>query len=239
MRKSVIISLILLVLVICSPFYLLVCSAEANGDANTPTFELSLEPMHPQAWLGWRPEYKTNVSFIASIKGKTATGKNITKFTNVKFTFDLGTPSKWKGVCMNFDGDTDVKESYDLFFRKEDNASGSGYTYTVKRPIAVPGEGNNVSGQPVEIGLGMTETEGGNSSVTVTVRVNDYAAVGILSASATFNYEDPVSGSSSSEGDASDAISIPLDNNGNDIADSWEPGAWVKGRHTLLTDNQG
>ncbi len=93
----------------------------------------------------------------------------------------------------------------------------------MKRPIEVPGEENNVSGQPVEIGLEITETEGGNSSVTVTVRVNDYAAVGILSASATFNYEDPSSGSTSWEGNATNEISIPLDNNGNDIADGWNP----------------
>ncbi len=67
----------------------------------------------------------------------------------------------------------------------------------------------------------MTETGGDNSSVTVSVRVNDNGAVGILSASAAFNYEDPRSGSSSSTGDASDKISISLDNNGNDIADGW------------------
>ncbi len=71
--------------------------------------------MHPQAWLQWRPEYKTNASFVATLKGTTSTGQNITRFTNVRFTFDLGTPSKWKGVCMNFNGDTDenVKETYE------------------------------------------------------------------------------------------------------------------------------
>ena len=91
-------------------------------------------------------------------------------------------------------------------------------------PIEVLGEKQNTLGN-VEIGLGMTETGDDNSSVPVNVRINDYAAVGILSASATFNYKDPRSGSTSSKGDASGEISIPLDNNGNDIADGWEDDA--------------
>ncbi len=227
-RKNIVISLLLLTLVICSPYCLYLCSVEANGDGSAangeeapPTFKLVLEPAIPSTWPEWRPEYKKNALFVATIKGETATGQKITKFTNVQFTFKIVKPSQWKGVCMNFKGDTDVADSYDLFFRKKDNASGSGYTYTITHPIEVPGEKENVSGKPVEIGLGMMETGGDNSSVTVSVRINDYAAVGTLSASATFNYEDPRSGSSSSKGKASGKISIPLDNNGNDIADGW------------------
>lgn len=235
MNRQTFILRILFVLFICSPIYFHVCLARANGDSNDPTFELELEPEDPQEWLGWRPKYQTNASFTASIKGKTADGVAITEFRNVEFTFDLGTPSKLKGVCMNFngreegdeDGDgtaneaIDTAASCDLFFRKKDNASGSGYAFTVTDPIAVPGEKPNGSGE-VEIGLGLTETNGNNSSVTVSVRVNNYGALGILSASATFNYKDPRSGSFTPSDSANDKISIPLDNNGNDIADGWK-----------------
>ncbi len=236
MNRQTIILRILFVLFICSPFYFHVCFAQANGDSNDPTFELELEPADPQAWLGWRPEYQTNALFTAIIKGKTADGQAITAFRNVEFTFDLGTPSKLKGVCMNFNGkeegdadgdgtaneDIDTAASSDLFFRRKDNASGSGYLYTVTDPIAVPGEKPNGSGE-VEIGLGLTETNGNNSSVLVSVRVNDYGAFGILSASATFNYKDPLSGSFTPSDSADNEISIPWDNNSNDIADGWDP----------------
>ena len=77
MKRQTFISLILLTLVTCSPFCLPICSVWANGDANSPTFELDLEPVNPQEWLGWRPEYQTNVSFVATIKGKTSDNKAI------------------------------------------------------------------------------------------------------------------------------------------------------------------
>ena len=221
MNRNFIFLLILLTLVICSSYALYVCSAEANRDVNTPTFELNLEPTHPTAWLGWRPEYKDNVSFIATLKGTTASNESV-QFASATFTFHLGTPSQWEGVCMNYDGDTDTGTSYDLFIRRDDNPGGSGQTHTVTHPIVVPGEDVNVSGQPVEIGLGLTITGIGNSG-TVSVRVNDHAAVSILSVSATFNYVDPLSGSTTPTGSANDTISIPLDNNGNDIADGWHP----------------
>ena len=221
MYRHFVILLILLTRVICSPYALYVCSAEANGDANTPTFTLDLEPTHPTAWVGWRPEYKDNVSFIATLKGTTASNESV-QFASATFTFHLGTPSQWEGVCMNYDEDTDTGTSYDLFIRRDDNPGGSGQTFTVTHPISVPGENANASGQPVETGLGLTVTGTGINSGTVSVRVNDYAAVGILSVSATFNYVDPLSGSTSSTGSESDTISIPLDNNGNDIADGWE-----------------
>ena len=221
MRKNIVISLILLIMVICSPYYLYVCSAQANGDQNTPTFELNLEPTDPMTWEDWRPKYKTNTSFIATLKGTTASNESV-QFASATFTFYLGTPSQWEGVCMNYDGDTDIGTSYDLFIRRDDNPGGSGQTHTVTHPIVVPGEDVNVSGQPVEIGLGLTITGTGNSG-TVSVRVNDHAAVSILSVSATFNYVDPLSGSTTPTGSADDTtISIPLDNNGNDIADGWE-----------------
>ena len=220
MRKNIVISLILLTIVICSTYFLHICSVQANGDENTPTFELNLEPTDPTTWEDWRPEYKTNTSFVATLKGTIASNQSVS-FGSVTFTFHLGAPSQWEGVCMNYDGETDIGTSYDLFFRKDDNPGGSGQTYMVTHPIVVPGENVNVSGQLVETGLELTITGTGNSG-TVSVRVNDYAAVSILSVSATFSYVDPLSGSTSSTGSESDTISIPLDNNGNDIADGWE-----------------
>ncbi len=130
MNRHTIISLILFLLVICSPFYFHVCLAQANGEGSAENkFKLELEPANPSTWPGWRPEYKKNALFVATITGETSTGVAITKFTKVRFTFNLGEPSRWEGVCMNFKGDPDVKKSYDLFFRKGDNASGSGYIY--------------------------------------------------------------------------------------------------------------
>ena len=91
----------------------------ANPQADTHTFNIELEPADSTSWSAWRPEYKKNVSFVATIEGETATGQKITNFTDVRFTFKIVKPSQWKGVCMNFKGDTDVEESYDLFFRVE------------------------------------------------------------------------------------------------------------------------
>ena len=221
MNRHFIISLILFTLVICSPYILFICSAEANGDVNTPTFTLNLEPVQPTEWVRWRPKYKDNVSFIATLKGTTSSNKDV-QFGSVTFTFHLGTPSQWYGVCMNYDGDPDTGTSYDLFIRKDDNPDGSGQTHTVTHPISVPGENPNTSDQ-VETGLGLTITGTGINSGTVSVRVNDYAAVSILSVEATFNYRNSSSGSLTPTGSASDTISIPLDNNGNDIADGWHP----------------
>ena len=195
MYRHFVILLILLTRVICSPYALYVCSAEANRDVNTPTFELNLEPTHPTAWLGWRPEYKDNVSFIATLKGTTASNESV-QFASATFTFHLGTPSQWEGVCMNYDGDTDIGTSYDLFICRDDNPGGSGQTHTVTHPIVVPGENVNVSGQPVEIGLGLTITGIGSG------------------------------------------INIPKDDNGDYIADSWETGAWVDGRHSPPADEE-
>ncbi len=126
MRKNVIISLILLTLVICLPFYLPVGSAEANGNANTPTFELNLEPASPTTWADWRPEYKTNAEFVATLKGETKTGQSV-RIDSVTYTFTLDS-SEWPGICMNANGDDDTGRSVDLFFREEDNRSGSRQT---------------------------------------------------------------------------------------------------------------
>ena len=212
MNRHFVISLILFAVVICSPFYLPVCSAQANGDASTPTFELNLEPADPTAWEDWRPEYKTNTSFVATLKGETETGQAI-RIASVTYTFTLDS-SEWPGICMNANGDDDTGRSVDLFFREEDNQSGSGQTFTVTSVVTVPGETN--------CGSGLTVSGTGITTVIVSVRVNDYAAVGILSVSAAFNYEDPLSGSTSSSSSEDDDISIPWDNNGNDIADGWE-----------------
>ena len=225
MNRNFVILLILLTLVICSPFYLHVCLAHANGDTNTPTFELDLEPVSPQAWLEWRPSYQTNVSFIATLKGTTSQNQAI-EFDQVTMTFDLGTPSNWEGVCMNYDGEPDTEASPDLFFRNKDNKGGSGQTFTVSNLKNVPGETGkqeNAEEDPIVTGLVLTVSGKGVTTVTVSVRVNDYAAVGILSVNASFNYKDPTSGSTSPTGKADDEISIPLDNNSNDIADGWDP----------------
>ena len=64
--------MILLTIVICSTYFLHICSVQANGDENTPTFELNLEPTDPTTWEDWRPEYKTNTSFVATLKGTIA-----------------------------------------------------------------------------------------------------------------------------------------------------------------------
>ena len=161
MRKNIVISLILLTIVICSTYFLHICSVQANGDENTPTFELNLEPTDPTTWEDWRPEYKTNTSFIATLKGTIASNRSVS-FGSVTFTFHLGTPSQWEGVCMNYDGETDTSTSCDLFFRKDDNPGGSGQTYKVTHPIVVPGEDVNVSGQLVETGLELTITGTGS-----------------------------------------------------------------------------
>ena len=92
MNRHTFISLILFLLVICSPFCFHVCLAQAIEDANTPRFELNLEPLAPQAWMEWRPSYETNVSFRATLKGTTSQNQAI-EFDQVTFTFDLGTHS--------------------------------------------------------------------------------------------------------------------------------------------------
>ncbi len=172
--------------------------------AATPTFTLDFEPANPTEWATeWRPGYKTNASFVATLKGTTSSNQDVT-FGSVTFTFTLSSVSRWKGVCMNYNGDPDTGTSYDLYFRKKDNPSGSGYTYTVEKidtktnAETVPGEVDE-NNNPLTTGLKLNVTGTGISSVIVSVRANDYAAVGILSASATFNYEDPRSGSTSSE----------------------------------------
>ena len=233
MRKNIVILLILLIIV--SFYSLLNRCAQANGEENTPTFELTIKPTNATTWLEWRPEYKSNAPFFISLKGTTPSGKSIS-FNQVTFICHLGKPSKWEGVCMNFDGvekgdedgdgvedeDIDTADSYDLFFRGDDNPSGSGQTFEVTDPKIVPGEKRNVSEQHVETGLGLRVSGTKMTGATVSVRANDRAAVGILKVHASFNYEDPVSGSRTPTGTKNAEISIPLDNNGNDIADGWE-----------------
>ncbi len=120
----------MILLIIALPYILLVCSAEANGNANTPTFELTLDPTSREAWSDWRPKHETNTSFVVNLKGTTSSGDPIS-ISSVTFTFRLTEVSQWEGVCMNYDGETDMSNSYDLFFREEDNPDSAGQTFTV------------------------------------------------------------------------------------------------------------
>ncbi len=57
----------MILLIIALPYILLVCSAEANGNANTPTFELTLDPTSREAWSDWCPKQELNTDVYVDL----------------------------------------------------------------------------------------------------------------------------------------------------------------------------
>ncbi len=175
----------------------------ANGDP-----VLDLNPVDVAGWSDWRPVWEDNESFKATLDlDSDATDA----LTSTRYVFTLEETSRYPGYCMNAGNKNDT--SFDIIFRVADQPSSSILSYTVS---------NN--GQTLTVKCIAPVT-----SLTVTVFVKDYAAHSILHAQVFLNDKKNTDGTEkdgtpSNNNDAEDRIAIPLDNNGNDIADGWHGG---------------
>ncbi len=199
-RKHFIFALLLIVL-ICSSILVYLSGASANGS----TFTLELVP--PSEWDAWSPKRNTVLTFTANVIGDT------TQITSTKYVFTLRDVSDYTGFCMN--AGTQAGDKKDIYFRQSDqpaNTENSNLTYTVS--------GSN--------GETLTVTcKAATSSITFYVFVDDYGAHGILDGVVYLNDKQNADGTEadntpSNNTEANYSISIPLDNNGNDIADGWK-----------------
>ena len=134
--------------------------------------------------------------------------------TSTTFIFTLEDTSRYPGYCMNA-GDKDDR-NFDIIFRETDQSNDSNFTYTVSE-----------DGQTLTVNCTNPAT-----TFTVVVFVRDYGAHShnkgsILHAVVKMNDKENADGTqkdntSSNDDDAKNCIAIPRDNNGNDIADSWQ-----------------
>ena len=178
-------------------------SQSESSSSGTHTAVMSLDPTDKADWLKWRPKWEDVESFTAKVD----LDSNATDaLVDATFTFTLKDTSKYPGYCMNAGDINDT--SYDIIFEREYQDVNESYTYTVsddKQKLTVACNG------PV-------------NKVDVVVFVKDYGAHAILEVSVALEYEEPQSPSDAKDfdEDADDSIAIPLDNNGNDIADGWQ-----------------
>ena len=181
-------------------FCLVSCLLPPGVFAATPalpdsSFTLTLAPKESTAWRTWRPVYNTEMTFVATLSGTDATQS----LSDVTYTFTLSEVSSWPGHCMNMG--TQTASDKDLEFRKADQPTVDGATYAVSN-----------RGQMLTVTFARDAGDATLSNVDFTVRVLDYAAIGKLQAAVNKTVAS----------DSQKVLWIPLDNNGNDIADGWK-----------------
>ena len=182
----------------------------SGTSANGGALKLKLDP--PAKWKTGRPEKNTVLPFTANVLGDT------TQITSTRYVFTLRDVSDYTGFCMN--AGTQPGDKKDIYFRQSDqpeNTATSNLTYTVS--------GSN--GEKLTVTCNQVTT-----SIPFYVYVDDYGAHGILDGTVYLNDkknsdDEEADNTPSNNTDADYCLSIPLDDNGNDIADGWKNDATV------------
>ena len=176
---------------------------------NTVSLTLSGRTAH------WRPTVGETLLIHATIADP---GNQV---SSRKVTFELKNVSAWKGTCMN-NGDA---QTPDLHFRSKkaqfQTASGTDASGNLSSTLAVTWTQGTRRGTPW---IQVVGTEGTPTTYTVAINVLDAGAYGELTAKLTDAAGKEWAGST---------ITLPQDNNGNDIADGWETT-----RHRTMTPGQ-
>ena len=185
----------------------------ANGQAPDNTqnsYKLELIPL-PQdvTWEDWRPKNNKVLPINAVIVAVAGTVADITSTT--EYTFILSEVSDYKGYCMNFG--TQPGDKKDIYFRQSDQPKD-----TEQLKYRVSGK----NGETLKV-----TCESSTFSIPIFVFVDDYGAHGILDGAVSLNDKKDENGreldtTPSNNDTASGRLSIPKDNNGNDIADGWK-----------------
>ncbi len=182
----------------------------ANGQApgNTQnSYKLELIPQGV-TWEDWRPKNNKVLPINAVIVAVAGTVADITSTT--EYTFILSEVSDYEGYCMNFG--TQPGDKKDIYFRQSDQPKD-----TEQLKYRVSGE----NGETLKV-----TCESSTFSIPIFVFVDDYGAHGILDGAVSLNDKKDENGreedtTPSNNDTASGRLSIPKDNNGNDIADGW------------------
>ncbi len=190
-----------------------VSQSVAQSPAPVGTFTLELDP--PENWKSWRPARNSVLTFTANVGGDTMQISSVTEYV-----FTLKDVSDYTGFCMN--AGSQSGDQKDIYFRQSDQPAtdeDSLFTYTVS--------GSN--SETLKISC-----KGSPLSVSFSVFVDDYGAHGILDGVVSLNDRKDEEGrevdnTPSNNAAPSYSLSIPLDNNGNDIADGWKDDAKVFG----------
>jgi len=155
-----------------------------------------------EAYESWIPSAAEQENLL-KIKVKLQAGDGGAPEETAKFRFELGGVSRQRGICTNYPLDGD--DHYDLTITKEDNPA-----MTILEPEFFEG----TAGQAAETEEGLREAE-------VVIRCRDYGAYGVLKVYAHLENGDVVEAYVAGRPEQT-ALAIPLDENGNFIADQWE-----------------
>jgi len=167
----------------------------------------------PDNYQRWMPEAGrdeltpgNSITVKVVLQKKGAPGKKPVQ--EAKFVFELVDVSKEKGVCVNAPpkAESEKKDEFDLKIRSEDNAL-----------LDVAQDGQRA------------ESDSGQTEASVTITSFDWGAYGKLKVIAKLN--DGSEQVAHVQGDdGKTVLTIPLDDNGNHVADAWEKekGIWGK-----------
>lgn len=169
----------------------------------------------------WLPDARNQrIEFTARIY-KLKGGKWVFPGNPRKITFELTGVSKHKGVCMNFP--RNGKETPDLFFADDDEKM-SEFDFSDDKPgTECPTEILAADDNPAHSHHNLKAiTKIEVTEATVVVRCEDYAASGLLKATAPDCDLIPPrdKDANPSEGTGENTVKIPWDDNNNDIPDS-------------------